>query len=1218
MIKKLLCVIALIVGASSYVLAQSSGALKGKVTDAAKKEALPFANVVVELGGKMIGGVQTDFDGNYTIKPIPAGEYDVKVSLVGYQTVIMSKVLISPDKITFLDFPMESSTKKLEEVVIKDYKVPLISKDQTSAGQTVTSEEIKKMATRSAEGIATTVGGVFSSDGERGSVRGSRSDATVTYIDGMKVIGGSSLPNSAIDQVSVLTGGLPAQYGDATGGIINITTKGPSRKFAGGLEYLTSEPFDNHGYNLLGFNFQGPIIKSKDKTSSLFGYFLSGELSSQRDPIYRRKPLYTVKPEILAELEKNPLRPTGLESGGTFRNAEFIGTKDLVEVKKVDNVGNYGINLSGKLDVKTTDNTNLTFGGTFSYDAGKNFDWSSLLFNNKNNNEYFGTTWRLYGRFTQRFQQSKDSKSLVKNIYYSIQADYQQSYSTTQDPTFKDNLFKYGYIGQFTTYKAKYYTYGYDKVANMKGWLLTNFYDTLYTFKPAQDNIEAANYTSQYYNLHGDNHDYYRNSIQIQNGGALLNGNQPTSSYGIWANTGTKQNVYSHAEANQYSFSANGSADIKNHAINFGFQFEQSIDRSYSYAPVGLWTLMRRLANKHIEQLDLDNPLVVYDANGTYMDTINYNRKFSASEQSFFDKNLRKKLGKDVNGTEWIDVDNLSPDVFNINMFSPDELFNDGKSLVGYAGYDYTGKKITKQPSIDDFFSTKDEYGNYKRAIGAYEPIYVAGYISDKFAFNDLIFNLGLRVDRFDANQKVLKDPYLLYEAKTVGEVTNLAGETVKHPSNIGKNYVVYVNQLTNPTAILGYRNGSVWYNAQGFEVTDPTVIESSNGIAPYLVNPENTTISSKVFKDYDPQTSFMPRISFSFPISDEALFFAHYDVMTRRPTSGAGLSLTDYLFIQSRNSVISNPDLKPEKTIEYELGFQQKLTNTSSLKLSTYYREMRNMAQVIRISDAYPVSYMTYGNIDFGTVKGFMVSYDKRRTKNVWMKANYFMQFADGTGSSAVSAASLIIAGQPNLRATNPLSYDRRHNIQLVFDIRFDGGKDYNGPVWTRKIKGTDKTKSILWLENTGLNLTFIGGSGTPYSKQSNIISAILGGGTPILQGSINGARLPWSFKMDAKLDRDFILHWGGKKEGSKEKIAFLNVYITMSNVLNTKNVKEVYRATGSPSDDGYLAAAEYQSQIRSQTSELMFRQQYELMIDSPFNYSTPRITRIGMILNF
>ena len=61
----------------------------------------------------------------------------------------------------------------------------------------------------------------------------------------------------------------------------------------------------------------------------------------------------------------------------------------------------------------------------------------------------------------------------------------------------------------------------------------------------------------------------------------------------------------------------------------------------------------------------------------------------------------------------------------------------------------------------------------YKREIAAFEPIYMAFYLQDKFAFNDLIFNIGMRVDRYDANQKVQKDPYLVFDAYTVSDLKN-------------------------------------------------------------------------------------------------------------------------------------------------------------------------------------------------------------------------------------------------------------------------------------------------------------------------------------------------------------------------------------------------------------------------------------------------------------
>ena len=169
------------------------------------------------------------------------------------------------------------------------------------------------------------------------------------------------------------------------------------------------------------------------------------------------------------------------------------------------------------------------------------------------------------------------------------------------------------------------------------------------------------------------------------------------------------------------------------------------------------------------------------------------------------------------------------------------------------------------------------------------------------------------------------------------------------------------------------------------------------------------------------------------------------------------------------------NPDLKSEKTIDYEFGFQQKLNNKSSIKLSAFYREQRDMVQLIYLTGAYPINMKTYGNIDFGTVKGFGLTYDLRRTNNIQLKASYTLQFANATGSNSTTARSLIAAGQPNLRATLPTDFDQRHNFSILVDYRFSSGKNYDGPKWF----GMDI------LADAGCNFTINTGAGTPYTPQ-------------------------------------------------------------------------------------------------------------------------------------
>src|SRR5690606_8023475 len=107
-------------------------------------------------------------------------------------------------------------------------------------------------------------------------------------------------------------------------------------------------------------------------------------------------------------------------------------------------------------------------------------------------------------------------------------------------------------------------------------------------------------------------------------------------------------------------------------------------------------------------------------------------------------------------------------------------------------------------------------------------------------------------------------------------------------------------NSRTNPTAFNGFRSGDTWYNAQGVEVSDPTELRAPTGIAPLLkqVDAYGTDLTQDAFEDYNTQVNVMPRIAFSFPISDEAIFFAHYDILTQRPTGQNISNPIDYLFI--------------------------------------------------------------------------------------------------------------------------------------------------------------------------------------------------------------------------------------------------------------------------------------------------------------------------------
>lgn len=231
-------------------------------------------------------------------------------------------------------------------------------------------------------------------------IGGARDYSTKYYIDGIAVRSGGSvsLPASAIEQLTVLTGGIPARYGDATGGVINITTRGPSEQYAGGVELVTSEFLDGFGYNLANFNLSGPLFvknKGTDSSDAKIGFFITGEYEHNKDSDPSAIGMYKVKDDVLADLRANPLTPSPTASG-YVPSAAFLTSEDIEEIKYKQNVADNNFRFSGKLDFQLNNYVTLTVGGDFNISNYYSFNYNRSLMNAEEGNSYFNeNTYRI-------------------------------------------------------------------------------------------------------------------------------------------------------------------------------------------------------------------------------------------------------------------------------------------------------------------------------------------------------------------------------------------------------------------------------------------------------------------------------------------------------------------------------------------------------------------------------------------------------------------------------------------------------------------------------------------------------------------------------------------------------------------------------------------------------------------------------------------------------
>lgn len=430
---------------------------------------------------------------------------------------------------------------------------------------------------------------------------------------------------------------------------------------------------------------------------------------------------------------------------------------------------------------------------------------------------------------------------------------------------------------------------------------------------------------------------------------------------------------------------------------------------------------------------------------------------------------------------------------------------------------------------------------------GPKKPVYYAAYLQDKIELSDLILNLGLRLDHFDSKEDVFKDPL-------------------------------------NPFGARGTTLGGV------FDATD--------------------------LRKSDATTTVSPRFGFSFPVTDRAVFHAQYGTFLQMPPFQYILiskTWADRYVGDAPFSVrIPNPDLRPEKTVSYELGFRQLLTDNSALSITGFYKEIRDLIQARNFGTgnqpAYPNSYESYENVDFGTVKGFDIIFELRRTKNIAVTLNYTLGFANGTGSDPQSQSRITWIQTEDPKIIAPLDFDRRHTGSISFDYRLGGGE------------GPDLGGTHL-LEKTGLNLLFTFNSGVPYTR-TLAYNPFFGGVTEVPPtGALNQAYTPWNSRLDIRLDRGFTL-------GPLNLTASLVVL----NTLNNKNVygigysgssapaiagsAGIYRGTGEPDNSGWLDTKEGREWATQNGPDAVAV--FNAREKDPANYGIPRQIRLGLRLEY
>jgi len=272
---------------SGSLLAQS-GKISGKITDLSTGEALIGANVVV-VGTSL--GAATDINGEFSIRNLTAGTYELKASFIGYQTITITNVRVNTELTTEINFQLPAEGISVGEVVVVSER-PLINKSNTNAERIKTSDDIEALPVRGVDNILALTAGVVFQDNTI-FIRGGRQDEVGFYLEGSNitdpVVGGRNvtLVQDALEEIQVQAGGYTAEFGGANSGIIKQQIKSGTSDFKASVEYVTDNflqgfNFENNGEKTLGtYNWgysefigtlSGPILGNSIKFFGLINY----------------------------------------------------------------------------------------------------------------------------------------------------------------------------------------------------------------------------------------------------------------------------------------------------------------------------------------------------------------------------------------------------------------------------------------------------------------------------------------------------------------------------------------------------------------------------------------------------------------------------------------------------------------------------------------------------------------------------------------------------------------------------------------------------------------------------------------------------------------------------------------------------------------------------------------------------------------------------------
>ncbi len=263
-------VAAVVLGANVLMAQGTTGKIEGTVRD---QSGAPVNGAQVFIVGTAFQAVSNE-RGYYFINNVPAGVMVVRAQYIGYQPAEVRNVRVFAGQTMTVDATLEQRAIEVSGVTVTVEQTPIVPRDQVASKAITNGDVITALPVDNISQVLRLQPGVV--EGRTGqTIRGGRPGEAATYIDGVlvrnltgvTVIGGGaagvSVGTNAIEEASVTTGAIGAEYGDAQSGVVSLVTRAGGTRLRGNVSFATDDPSGSvygTGFSRLEASLGGPLL----------------------------------------------------------------------------------------------------------------------------------------------------------------------------------------------------------------------------------------------------------------------------------------------------------------------------------------------------------------------------------------------------------------------------------------------------------------------------------------------------------------------------------------------------------------------------------------------------------------------------------------------------------------------------------------------------------------------------------------------------------------------------------------------------------------------------------------------------------------------------------------------------------------------------------------------------------------------------------------------